>query len=106
MNNIPSRNNKFIGDDGYLTLAWWMFLNSFVTKPMPESSITPTGSPFSYTAQTKGQVLVQGGTVSQIQLKRITAHTLGFIDGLVNVGQGDIVIVTYSGTPTMVFFPA
>lgn len=95
---------KLTGDDGLLTLAWWMFFNTFVSKPLPESVITVTSSPFSYTAQAKGQVLVQGGTVSSIVLKRINSHTLGFVDGLVQVGQGDIVTVTYTGLPNMVFF--
>lgn len=106
MITIPSRNLKLTGQDGLLTLAWWQFFNALIAKSLPESSITVTASPFSYTVQSEGAVLVQGGTVSQIQLKRVSAHTLGVTDGLFPVTTGDVITVTYTGLPTMVFFPS
>jgi hypothetical protein len=104
---IPSRNVKLADDKGYLNLAWWQYFN-FLTpsKPLPESTITVTTSPFSYTVPDKGAVLVQGGTVSSISLKRVSSHTLGVTVGLLPVGRGDVVTVTYTGLPTMVFLPS
>jgi hypothetical protein len=72
-----------------------------------QKNITPTGSPFAYTAPANGSLIINGGTVSAITLTRPgdTAVTLGQTGGLVSVQAGDVVTVTYSVAPTMTFLP-
>jgi hypothetical protein len=72
----------------------------------PTAAITVGGSPFSYTAPFAGTVVVQGGTVSAIALVRQgTSTTTGLTVGVFPVSRGDVVAVTYTGTPTMSFLP-
>ncbi|PTB28849.1 hypothetical protein C9I56_11200 [Paraburkholderia caribensis] len=71
------------------------------------AAITPGASPYTYTAPANGQVVISGGTVSNIQLKRgattITIAAASPAD--VPVSAGDQVITTYSVVPTMSFVP-
>ncbi|MGV0128854.1 hypothetical protein [Burkholderia gladioli] len=71
------------------------------------ASITVGASPFVYTAPAAGTVLIVGGTVSAVTLKRgsPSAVSVGATAGSVPVSAGDIVTVTYSGAPTMSFVP-
>lgn len=76
-------------------------------QAQPEIAITLGASPATYTAPFAGSVLVQGGTVSLIELSRSgTFRTAGFIDGFVPVARGDQVRVTYVVLPTAFFFPS
>lgn len=71
----------------------------------PVSVVTVGASPFAYTATTKGQVVIQGGTVTAVTLTRAgTAVTLG-IAGTTSVSANDIITVTYTAAPTMTFIP-
>lgn len=71
------------------------------------ASITVGASPFAYTAPAAGSVLIVGGTVSAVTLKRgaPAAVSVGATAGSVPVSAGDIVTVTYSAAPTMSFVP-
>ncbi|TGB34395.1 hypothetical protein [Burkholderia thailandensis] len=71
------------------------------------AAITVGASPFSYTATSAGTVVISGGTVSAVTLKRGTpaAISVGETGGVVPVSAGDIVTVTYSAAPTMDFVP-
>lgn len=71
------------------------------------ASITVGASPFAYTAPAAGSVLIVGGTVSAVTLKRGSpaAVAVGATAGSVPVSAGDIVTVTYSAAPTMSFVP-
>lgn len=71
------------------------------------AAITVGASPFAYTAQAAGTVVVSGGTVSAITLKRGTpaAISVGETAGVIPVSAGDIVSVTYSAAPTMSLVP-
>lgn len=72
----------------------------------PVASITPTGSPFTYTAPFGGSVAVTGGTVSAISVSRQgTSVSTGVTVGLIPVARFDQVVVTYTGAPTMTFIP-
>ncbi|MGS0981013.1 hypothetical protein [Burkholderia glumae] len=70
-------------------------------------AVTVGASPFAYTAPAAGTVLIVGGTVSAVTLKRGTASavSVGATAGSVPVSAGDIVTVTYSAAPTMSFVP-
>jgi hypothetical protein len=89
-----------------LLLAQDPLLADAAALAQPVSAITPTGSPFTYTAPYWGTVVVNGGVVTVIALKRQgTSVTTGLTDAVVPVARGDSVVVTYSGAPTMTFIP-
>jgi hypothetical protein len=71
------------------------------------AAIAPGASPYTYTALAAGNVVVTGGTVSNVQLKRgattIVVDTA--TNAVVPVSAGDQVITTYSVVPTMSFVP-
>lgn len=71
------------------------------------AAITVTASPFAYTAPSAGTVVLSGGTVSAVTLKRgaPAAISMGETAGVVPVSAGDIVTTTYSVLPTMSFVP-
>ena len=71
----------------------------------PLAAVTVGGSPFTYIAPDNGKVVVQGGTVSSIELgRRGSFVTTGVTAGVVPVARGDQVRVTYTVLPTMTFF--
>ena len=107
MITVPSRSQKVSDDEGMVSLAWWQFFNLLApSQPLKESAITVSASPFAYTAQSNGNVLVTGGTVSAISLTRVSAHATGLTAGFIPVDNKDIVTVTYSSLPTMTFIPS
>ena len=71
------------------------------------AAITPPASGQPYTAAAAGSVVVTGGTVTNIQLKRgaTTIVIASASPAVVPVSAGDQVIVTYSVAPTMSFVP-
>lgn len=71
------------------------------------ANIAPGASPYTYTASAAGTVVVTGGTVSNLQLKRgaTTIAIAAVSPGVVPVSAGDQVITTYSAAPTMSFVP-
>ncbi|CAJ8797178.1 Uncharacterised protein [Burkholderia pseudomallei] len=71
------------------------------------AAVTVGASPFAYTATSAGMVVISGGTVSAVTLKRGSpaAISVGETSGVVPVSAGDIVSVTYSAAPTMSFVP-
>lgn len=103
---IPQPRAKFLNPDGSVTDWWYRFFSSIFSVPVPESTITVTTSPFTYTAQVAGMVLITGGTISQINLVRSTTVTTGLTTGQFILGKGDSLVVTYSVTPTMTFYPS
>lgn len=80
--------------------AWAAGISS---KPAA-TSITPTGSPFSYTAPSSGRVYVNGGTVTIVETGRDGAFVVsGVLAGAFPVSTGDVLRVTYAVAPTMTF---
>ncbi|MEZ7524013.1 hypothetical protein [Burkholderia vietnamiensis] len=71
------------------------------------ANVPPGASPYTYTAQAAGSVVITGGTVSAVQLKRgTTTITIASASpAVVPVSAGDQVITTYSAAPTMSFVP-
>lgn len=77
-----------------------------VSRAQPESAITVGASPFTYTAPFDGWVIVSGGTVSDISLlRKTTFYTTGETAGVFPVARLDQLKVTWTGSPTMTFFP-
>lgn len=68
--------------------------------------VTPGASPYTYTARCDGFLIVQGGTVSQLDYRRLAATVqIGVVAGLFPVQLGDGIKVTYTVAPTVTFIP-
>lgn len=79
----------------------------YATPRMAARAVTPTGSPFTYTAPSSGLVILSGGTVSLVEYGRDASfYALGVVAGPVNVARGDAVRLTYLVAPTITFVPA
>lgn len=92
---------------GQTQSSWYRFFLNLLQGPPPsnESTITVGGSPFKYTAPSRGFVILRGGTVSAVQFTRSLTTLTGLTAGLFPLSQGDVLTVTYSGLPAMVFVP-
>lgn len=89
--------------------VWYRFLQALYkgNPPADVQSVALGISPATYTAQQKGFVIVQGGTVSLIQFSRggVTNYTTGQTSGTIPLSAGDSVIITYTVAPTVTFVP-
>lgn len=106
---VPSSAQPIADKTGNVTQYWQRFFNNLlgVASPTPIVPVTVTASPFSFTAPSWGSVTVSGGTVSAISIRRnTTTAATGVTAGVLPVAQNDVVVVTYSGLPTMNFIPA
>lgn len=75
-------------------------------RAQPIWAISVGASPFATTAPFDGILLITGGTVSAISLNRGAGFlTTGLTSGIVPVRRSDQVQVTWSGLPTMTFYP-
>ena len=91
---------------GQTQSSWYRFFLSVWqgAAPSNETTLKVGGSPFSYTAPSRGYVLLKGGTVSAVQVMRSVTTLTGLTAGIFPLSQGDVLVVTYSALPTMVFF--
>jgi hypothetical protein len=89
--------------------TWYRYFqqNEVGTPPSGEMPATVTASPFAYTAPSKGFVIVSGGTVSAIMFSRTpgTFYLTGLTAGVFPMAQNDVLKVTYSAKPNLVFVP-
>ena len=72
------------------------------------STITPSGSPYSYTNSTDNDkdVIVRGGTVTSIEIGRGGSYeSIGVTAGMFGLSPGDVLRVTYAVAPTMRLVP-
>lgn len=73
------------------------------------SNISVTASPFTYqnTTAYDGDVIISGGTVSNIEFTRdnTTFYTTGLLTGVLQLSPNDRVRVTYTVAPTMTLVP-
>lgn len=77
------------------------------SPPSSETPITPIASPFVYSPKMKGVVIVNGGTVSSIQISRSgTFYATGQMSGAFTLAANDQLKVIYSTAPSMVFLPS
>ena len=88
---------------------WYRYFtqNEVGTPPSAEIAITVNASPLSFTDPSKGFVIVSGGTVTSIMFSR-TANVFyltGETAGVFPMAQNDILKVTFTAAPNMVFIP-
>ena len=111
--NLPTYENPIInrGPDrnssGNTNSIWYRFFQGSFQgiAPGPESAVALPASPALYTAPSKGFVIVSGGTVSAIQFTRIGTYLLPVTSGVLPVSKGDMLTITYTVLPTVVFVP-
>ena len=94
-------NNAFFATPSDATRRPIKLSNSAVAP----SNITVTASPFAYqnTGLYDADVIINGGTVTQIEFSRdnSTFYTIGTTQGMVRLSPNDRVVVTYLSAPTM-----
>lgn len=106
MNRVPSSQIPFVNQDKTIATEWLRFLTDLVSNPAPSTTPTVTASPMAFAAPRTGHLLVVGGTVSAISLKRGRATiATGMTSGFIPVSSNDIVTVTYTVAPTLTFVP-
>lgn len=102
---LPNARNPLSRPDGTTQDYWYRFFSSIYAKPSPEVLNTVTASPYAFTAPFNSHILIVGGTVQQIQLTRVTTTNTGLTAGLIYLGRGDQIVITYTAVPTVTFYP-
>ena len=102
----PSSSAPLVDADSKPTSAWFRFFSSLTAPASAGSVVSLSASPMTYTAPDNGTVFISGGTVSSVKINRgrLTILT-GVTSGPFPVSQGDALIVTYTGTPSITFLP-
>lgn len=108
-NKLPKSGEPLVSQNGYPTVPWFRFFERLFDRPQAESGITVSASPFLTRFTQDGFIIVEGGTVSLIELLRgssvITTYPLGATAGQFVVKNGDAIQITYTVAPTVTFFP-
>lgn len=103
---VPSSKQKMVTPEGTVTPEYQRFFNAVAGAATPFASVTRTSSPMSYTASGSGHLNINGGTISGLSLRRagstitLTASVL-----MVPMSNGDVLTITYTGSPTITFIP-
>ena len=109
-NPVPNLTAPLVDRLGRLLPPWNSFFQQLVQKAPAVANVVVGISPFSYTANANGNLIVSGGTVSLITLTRgtitITIATSTANPVIVPISIGDTVAVTYTVLPTMQFLGA
>lgn len=88
-----------------MTNVWRLFFQSLVSSAKAIAIVEVGASPFTYTASDDGSVVISGGTVSGVSLRRGNATVALPTSGMLAISQGDALIITHSGAPTVSFVP-
>lgn len=104
---VPNLTAPLVNKLGKLIPPWNTWFQQFSQSAPQVAAITVAASPFSYTANDVGNLIISGGTVSLITLTRgtvtITIATSTATPRIVPISIGDMVSVTYTVLPTMQF---
>jgi hypothetical protein len=91
------------------TSSWYRWFQDIElgVPPTSESPITVGASPFIYSPTRTGNVIVSGGTVSNIMISRSgTFYSTGQTAGSFSLAANDQIQVVYTAVPLMVFLPS
>jgi len=102
---LPNARNPVSRPDGTTQDYWYRFFSSIYAKPLPEILNTLAASPYTFQSSYNAHILISGGTVQQIQLIRATTTITGLTAGLIYLGRGDQIVITYTVAPTVTFYP-
>lgn len=103
---LPSLIAAFTDKAGKILSPWNYYLQQFTQAPPQFLAIAPDGSPFEYEAKEPGYVAVNGGTVSLLEITRGGTFTIQVTGNIAPVAIGDVVRVTYSIAPNVIFMPS
>ena len=104
---LPNTTIPFVDMSGRLSQPWLYWFQSIGGPGAASSTVTVGASPFSFAASYQGNLLVEGGTVSAIDLVRgTTIISTGMTSGFIPVSRNDIVIITYTVLPNVTFIPS
>ena len=104
---IPSYETA-IAQKGQTTRSWFRWFQD-QNNGLPTGAEVPVsvgGSPFAFTAPVAGYMILRGGTVSAVEFTRTVTTLTGQTSGFFPLSQGDVLKVTYSALPVMVFVPS
>jgi hypothetical protein len=109
LNNLPSFEQPFM--NGKINNKdWFFFFVGIYTglPPQAENPIVLGVSPFVYTNEVKGTVIISGGTVSDVSFSRngTTYYTTGQTAGMFPINAQDFLRITYTVAPTTTFVPS
>src|SRR5258708_2468744 len=106
MQVFPNLTSRFADAYGTLLKPWVQYLQQFTTAPPGISQSTLGPSPFSYVAAEPGQLIVNNGTVSKIEIIRgnVSLDVTG--TKIVPVSVADTVKITFSAVPMVNFLPS
>lgn len=110
---VPKPSAKISDASGMVTKDWWRYLTAITSPPFPESSVQVGASPTAYTADGNGTMMVSGGTgVSLTIASRANPPTASYAGttypvtaNLIPMSVGDTLNISYTTTPTLVWFP-
>lgn len=97
-------------NEGRVTSKDWFFFWAGLFKGLAPGNLvalTPDASPYTYSAPTKGFVIISGGTVSLVEFSRdgVTYYATAQTSGQFTLSAQDFLRVTYAVAPTMTFVP-
>lgn len=106
-NTLPSGASAALSKTGAFDTPWYRFFSSLIGPAPSASVLTASGSPFTFTASQRGNLLIKGGTISAVALIRgrvsIAFPTSAY---LIPMSQGDGASVTYTGSPAFTYIPS
>lgn len=106
MIKLPSLNAQLVDAMRRMVAPWNSFFQQFTQTPAPAMTVSVGSSPFFYTALEPGTLVLQGGTITNLQLIR-GSLVINIINAItIPLGIDDVVIITYSVLPNAYFFPS
>ena len=87
------------------TRVWYLFFQQLSgNTPKTIQAVTLTASPSSQMVPSDGKIVVQGGTVSLIEIGRGGTFIItGVTNGVIPVSEADVVRITYTVAPVVNF---
>lgn len=107
MQTFPNIVQAFVNRAGIILQPWMGYLQQFTTAPPAFNTIDVGVSPFEYEAREPGNIIITGGTVTDVLLTRgQETLDLGAFVTIIPVAINDIITITYSVLPTITFIPS
>lgn len=101
---VRDNKNNVIGY-GFIQFPWTQFFQQYVGMPPAVVDVDADGSPFSYTPNANGILVITGGTITVRALTRgRTVLNVGTAN-IIPIRIGDTVTLTYSVKPDIKFLP-
>lgn len=110
--NIPSNRVSFFDErTGMVSREWYRYFlallnaNPDFTPPTDPEDVPLTGSPLVYTNESERPVdiMISGGGVTKLEFQRGSGpkYNTGSYYGMFSLSPGDVLTVTYVGSPTI-----